>query len=119
MLFKPQLIGIESEGIHKLAYESIMKCDVDIRRDLYSNTVLTGGSTLFPNIDVRLTKEMTALAPTSCRVRIVAPPQRKYSVWIGGSILASVSTFGDYDLNWFCKDEHDDFGPSLVHRKCF
>jgi len=65
VLFKPNLIGKESEGIHKLAYESIMKCDVDIRRDLYTNTVLSGGTTMFPNIDVRLTKEMTSLAPAS------------------------------------------------------
>merc|ERR1719229_2098364 len=41
VLFKPNLIGKEGEGIHKLAYESIMKCDVDIRRDLYTNTVLS------------------------------------------------------------------------------
>merc|ERR1719266_3162182 len=47
VLFKPSLIGKESEGIHKLAYESIMKCDVDIRRDLYTNTVLSGGTTMF------------------------------------------------------------------------
>merc|ERR1719266_3082225 len=48
VLFRPNLIGKESEGIHKLTYDSIMKCDVDIRRDLYENTVLSGGSTMFP-----------------------------------------------------------------------
>eukprot|EP00488_Nonionellina_sp_1-RS-2012_P002615 TRINITY_DN50_c0_g1_i1.p1 TRINITY_DN50_c0_g1~~TRINITY_DN50_c0_g1_i1.p1 ORF type:complete len:210 (-),score=75.21 TRINITY_DN50_c0_g1_i1:266-895(-) len=63
VLFKPNLIGKESEGIHKLAYDSIMKCDVDIRRDLYMNTVLSGGSTLFPGIEVRLLNEMKQLAP--------------------------------------------------------
>merc|ERR1719384_537016 len=68
VLFQPNLIGKESEGIHKLAYESIMKWDVDIRRDLYTNTVLSGGTTMFPGIDVRLTKEMTALAPASTKV---------------------------------------------------
>jgi len=116
VLFKPNLIGKESEGIHKLAYESIMKCDVDIRRDLYTNTVLSGGTTMFPNIDVRLTKEMTALAPASIKVKIVAPPERKYSVWIGGSILSSLSTFQEM---WISKDEYDDSGPGIVHRKCF
>jgi len=116
VLFKPTLIGKESEGIHKLAYESIMKCDVDIRRDLYTNTVLSGGTTMFPNIDVRLTKEMTALAPASIKVKIVAPPERKYSVWIGGSILSSLSTFQEM---WISKDEYDDSGPGIVHRKCF
>jgi len=116
VLFKPSLIGKEQEGIHKLAYESIMKCDVDIRRDLYTNTVLSGGTTMFPNIDVRLTKEMTSLAPASIKVKIVAPPERKYSVWIGGSILSSLSTFQEM---WISKDEYDDSGPGIVHRKCF
>jgi actin-related protein len=116
VLFAPNLIGKESEGIHKLAYESIMKCDVDIRRDLYTNTVLSGGTTMFPNIDLRLTKEMTALAPASIRVKIVAPPERKYSVWIGGSILSSLSTFQEM---WISKDEYDESGPGIVHRKCF
>jgi actin len=116
VLFKPSLIGKESEGVHKLAYESIMKCDVDIRRDLYTNTVLSGGTTMFPGIDVRLTKEMTALAPASIKVKIVAPPERKYSVWIGGSILSSLSTFQEM---WITKDEYDESGPGIVHRKCF
>jgi len=116
VLFQPNLIGKESEGIHKLAYASIMKCDVDIRRDLYTNTVLSGGSTMFPNIDTRLTKEMTALAPASIKVKIVAPPERKYSVWIGGSILSSLSTFQEM---WISKDEYDESGPGIVHRKCF
>jgi actin len=116
VLFQPTFIGRESEGIHKLAYESIMKCDVDIRRDLYTNTVLSGGTTMFPNIDVRLTSEMTKLAPASIRVKIVAPPERKYSVWIGGSILSSLSTFSDM---WISKDEYDESGPGIVHRKCF
>ena len=93
-----------------------MRIDVDTRRDLYANTVLTGGSTMFPNIDVRLTKEMTALAPASCRVNIKAPPERKYSVWIGGSILSSLSTFQQM---WISKDEYDDSGPGIVHRKCY
>merc|ERR1711992_202649 len=116
VLFKPSLIGKESEGIHKMTYDSIMKCDVDIRRDLYQNTVLSGGSTMFPNIDVRLSKEITALAPASIKVKVVAPPERKYSVWIGGSILSSLSTFQEM---WISKDHYDESGPQIVHRMCF
>jgi len=116
VLFNPGLIGKESEGIHRLTYQSIMKCDVDIRRDLYTNTVLSGGTTMFPGIDVRLTKEMTQLAPASIKVKIVAPPERKYSVWIGGSILSSLSTFQEM---WITKEEYDESGPGIVHRKCF
>jgi len=116
VLFQPSFIGQEAEGIHRLTYDSIQKCDVDIRRDLYTNVVLSGGTTMFADIDKRLNKEMTALAPASVKVKIVAPPERKYSVWIGGSILSSLSTFQDM---WIQKDEYDESGPGIVHRKCF
>jgi actin, other eukaryote len=93
VLFQPSFIGMESPGIHEATYNSIMKCDVDIRKDLYGNVVLSGGTTMFPGIGDRMSKEITALAPSSMKVKVVAPPERKYSVWIGGSILASLSTF--------------------------
>merc|ERR1711991_462214 len=116
VLFQPSLIGNESEGIHKLAYNSIQKCDVDIRKDLYSNTVLSGGTTMYPNIDERVQKEIAALAPSTISVKVIAPPERKYSVWIRGSILSSLTTFQQM---WVTKSEYDESGPSIVHRKCF
>ncbi|KAF9980917.1 actin, partial [Mortierella antarctica] len=97
-------------------FNSIMKGDVDIRRDLYGNIVMSGGTTMYPGIADRMQKEITALAPSSMKVKIVAPPERKYSVWIGGSILASLSTFQQM---WISKMEYDESGPSIVHRKCF
>merc|ERR1712111_104054 len=84
---------MESCGIHETTYNSIMKCDVDIRKDLYANTVMSGGTTMYPGIADRMQKEITALAPSTIKIKIIAPPERKYSVWIGGSILASLSTF--------------------------
>jgi len=115
ILFNPSLVGLEQEGIHILTYSSIMKCDVDIRRDLYGNIVMSGGTTMFPGIADRMKKEVTAKAPSTMSIKIVAPPERKYSVWIGGSILASLSTFEDM---WIQKAEYDESGPSIVHRKC-
>ena len=115
-LFRPNLLGLEQQGVGALTHRTILKSDVDIRRDLFRNVVISGGTTMFPNIDVRLTKEMTALAPASIKVKIVAPPERKYSVWIGGSILSSLSTFQEM---WISKDEYDESGPGIVHRKCF
>jgi len=115
-LFQPSFIGKEQDGIHKLTYDSIQKCDIDIRKDLYTNVVLSGGTTMFTGIDKRLEKELTQLAPASVKVKIVAPPERKYSVWIGGSILSSLSTFQDM---WIQKEEYDESGPGIVHRKCF
>ena len=116
VLFQPAFLGMEASGIHETTFNSIMKCDVDIRKDLYGNIVLSGGTSMFNGIADRMQKEMTALAPPTMKIKIVAPPERKYSVWIGGSILASLSTFQQM---WISKEEYDESGPSIVHRKCF
>jgi len=87
------MLGKEASGIADLSFQSIMKCDVDIRKDLYANVVLSGGTTMFSGIGERMTKELVALAPSTMKIKVVAPPERKYSVWIGGSILSSLSTF--------------------------
>jgi len=115
-LFQPAFIGMEQCGIHETTYNSIMKSDVDLRKDLYANTVLSGGTTMFPGIADRMQKEISSLAPPTMKIKIIAPPERKYSVWIGGSILASLSTFQQM---WISKQEYDESGPSIVHRKCF
>merc|ERR1712087_898269 len=106
-LFQPQFLGLEQEGIHKLTFSSIMKCDVDIRKDLYGNIVMSGGTTMYQGIPERVQQEVKALAPDSMTI--------KYSVWIGGSILSSLSTFEEM---WIKKEEYDESGPSIVHRKC-
>ena len=116
VLFQPSFIGREASGIHDCTFQTIMKCDVDIRKDLYANIVLSGGTTMYPGIGERMTKELNALAPSTMKIKVVAPPERKYSVWIGGSILASLSTFQQM---WISKAEYDESGPSIVHRKCF
>jgi len=116
VLFQPSFIGKEASGIHDCTFQTIMKCDVDIRKDLYGNIVLSGGTTMFPGIGERMTKEITALAPSTMKIKVVAPPERKYSVWIGGSILSSLSTFQQM---WISKAEYDESGPAIVHRKCF
>ncbi|CAO2646362.1 Actin, cytoplasmic 2, partial [Lemmus lemmus] len=126
-LFQPSFLGMESCGIHETTFNSIMKCDVDIRKDLYANTVLSGGTTMYPGIADRMQKEQAQplwaeVEPgdrasfTVFPLQIIAPPERKYSVWIGGSILASLSTFQQM---WISKQEYDESGPSIVHRKCF
>jgi actin-related protein len=116
VLFQPSRLGLESRGIHETAFESVMKCDVDVRRDLFANVVLSGGTTMFPGLPDRVQKEIAALAPSGVRVRVVAPAERKYSVWIGGSILASLSSFQQM---WISRQDYDEVGPTIVHRKCF
>ncbi|KIH49501.1 Actin, partial [Ancylostoma duodenale] len=143
VLFQPAFIGMESSGIHETTYQSIMKCDVDIRKCQpkicsgplrqhcafwrYLNVPWNRGQNAEGNPTLG-TKVSTApsLSPSSApchqyifstmKIKIIAPPERKYSVWIGGSILASLSTFQQL---WISKQEYDESGPSIVHRKCF
>merc|ERR1712207_789 len=72
-LFQPSMLGLEAEGIHTTTYNSIMKCDVDIRKDLYANTVLSGGTTMYAGIADRMQKEITQLAPPTMKIKIIAP----------------------------------------------
>merc|ERR1711929_10864 len=81
-LFQPSFLGMESCGVHETTYNSI-------RKDLYANTVMSGGTTMYPGIADRMQKEITALA---------------------------LSTF---QKMWISKQEYDECGPSIVHRKCF
>uniref|UniRef100_A0A3Q4GVW8 Uncharacterized protein n=1 Tax=Neolamprologus brichardi TaxID=32507 RepID=A0A3Q4GVW8_NEOBR len=117
-LFQPSFLGMESCGIHETTFNSIMKCDVDIRKDLYANTVLSGGTTMYPGIADRMQREITSLAPKNLKIKVklLLLIYSFYSVWIGGSILASLSTFQDM---WISKQEYDESGASIVHRKCF
>ena len=115
-LFKPMMMGKEMPGFHEITYQSILKCDVDVRKELYSNIVMSGGTTMFPGIAERLSKEVTALAPSTMKIKITAPQERKFLVWIGGSILSSLSTF---QTMWITKAEYQETGSSIVHRKCF
>ncbi|XP_062607054.1 actin, alpha skeletal muscle-like [Saccostrea cucullata] len=107
---------MDSDGIHEMVYNSIMKCDNDILKDVYANRVLAGGSTMYSSINDRMQKEIKDLAPSTMKIKIIAPSARKYSVWIGGSILASLST---PKKMWSSRKEYDESCPSIVYRKCF
>jgi len=115
VLFNPCLIGKESKGVDQFLYDTVMHCDIDLRKDLFSNIVMSGGTTMYQGLSERITKELTRLVPPSSHVRVVAPPERKYSVWIGGSILSSLNTFQE---NWITKEEYNECGPSIIHDRC-
>lgn len=113
ILFQPKLTGYEFEGIHSIVNTAIMKIDVNVRKNLYSNIILAGGTTLLPGLADRLKKEIQKLS--SDVINIILPKDRKYSSWIGGSILASSPEFQSKCIT---KCEYDEYGPSIVHKKC-
>jgi actin len=115
-LFKPGMIGAEAKGFDELTIDSISKCDIDVRKDLYGNIVLSGGTTMYKGLPERLAQDIGKKTPGGLKPKVVAPPERKYSVWIGGSILSSLTTFQNM---WILKQEYDEAGPSIVHNKCF
>ncbi|GLV37857.1 Actin 42A [Carabus blaptoides fortunei] len=92
------------------------RCPESLFQPSFLGMESTGGTTMYPGIADRMQKEITALAPSTMKIKIIAPPERKYSVWIGGSILASLTTFQQM---WISKLEYDESGPGIVHRKCF
>lgn len=85
--------------MHQIVVDSINRTDLDLRKALYSNIVLSGGSTLTKGFGDRLLTEVQRLAVKDMRIKIFAPPERKYSTWIGGSILAGLSTFRKVSQN--------------------
>ncbi|MGY0219259.1 hypothetical protein ACWJJH_18060 [Endozoicomonadaceae bacterium StTr2] len=92
-MFKPELISMKSAGLAETAYNSVMKCDVDLRPELYSNVVLAGVNTRYPGMAERMKKELASLAPSTMKIKIIASPERHISSWIGGSIFAEMSAF--------------------------
>ena len=115
-LFKPHLLGLgDADGYPALVAKSIGKCDIDVRKELFENIVLSGGTTMFPGLAERLQRELATAHRAGAQARVIAPPERKYSVWIGGSILSSLTTF---QSSWVQKSEYDENGVNIVHQKC-
>lgn len=93
VLFQPDLIGSEEAGVQTCLHQSLMRSDRDLRSVLYKHIVLAGGSTLFKGFGDRLLNDLRKVAPDGTKIIISAPPQRKWSTWVGGSILAALNTF--------------------------
>ncbi|KAJ3085360.1 Actin-2 [Quaeritorhiza haematococci] len=113
IMFNPELVGLEFAGVHQVVVDSINKADMDLRKALFSNVVLSGGSTLCKGFGDRLLNEVKKLALKDIKIKIYAPPERKYSTWIGGSILASLNTFKKM---WVSAEEYQE-DPDVIHKK--
>ena len=114
-LFNPKLIGLEAGGIHESIYSSISSCDRNIQKALFENIIVSGGSTMYPCLAERLELELRRLLTSrKLTVRVISPPERKYSVWIGGSILSSLESFQSL---WVTREEFETIGVEVIHQK--
>lgn len=104
-------------GIQDLVMHSINKADIDVKRDLFSNILLSGGTTLISGFKKRLENHIQELAPPNHKIKLMATSdsERKVAPWIGGSILSSLGTFQQM---WMTKQEYEEHGSILVERKC-
>jgi len=107
LLFNPSLYNLEVLPLHQAIIECINECDLDIRRELLNNVFLSGGSSMFPNLKSRLYKELELLLAKQKKkmqtLKIIAPKERMFSVWIGGSILSMIPEFSD---NWVTREQY-------------
>ncbi|CAG5132873.1 unnamed protein product [Candidula unifasciata] len=117
MLFQPDKFGFsEKTGVHQMINSAISACELDTRKSLYNNVILSGGSTQFEGLVNRLKQELKPFGALGAEARISAPKDRILSAWSGGSVLASLSSF---ESNWISKKEYEDSGRQVVHTRCF
>ena len=115
LLFKPELNGKTCKSMHALAWQSVSNSDIDIRKDLCKNMILSGGTTMYQGLPDRLKDEVVGLAPAGAEIKVIASADRKFAVWKGASTFSSLSTF---ESQWITKQDYEEHGASIVARKC-
>ena len=93
LLFNPEINGINSPGIARAIWMAINDSDLDVRRDLCSNIVLGGGSSMFNNINARLHEELINYAEGAVKFNITASPDRRFQALKGASTMVSLTGF--------------------------
>jgi len=116
LMFRPVMHNLEVKGLHELVHKTSMDCDVDVRKDLFGNIVMAGGTTMFPFMKERLQEDVQKKVAESVKVKVTAPPERRVSAWIGGSILSSLDQF---QAMWITQQEFQEHGANIVNRNCF
>ena len=105
-------------GYHQMVNDAINKADLEIKKELYSNIFLCGGNTLFSGFMERFQKQIGITNKQLFKPKIVTHPsntEKKFSAWIGGSILSSLGTFHQL---WLSKAEFEEHGAMIIERKC-
>lgn len=103
----------------------VQSTPIDVRKKLYKNIVLSGGSTMFKDFGRRLQRDIKSLVnerieiseklsgvkSTGVEVQVISHKRQRNAVWFGGSLLAQTAEFKSY---CYTKQDYDEYGPSIV-----
>jgi len=112
ILFQPKFYNKGDKGIHQIVHTSVMNCNQERHKELFNNIVLAGGGSLFEGFSNRLTRELSLLTEMKCKVQ--SPIERRYSTYIGGSIIGSLTTFKDLCIS---RKDYNETGAEGIHKK--
>ncbi|XP_019613169.2 actin-like protein 9 [Rhinolophus sinicus] len=117
LLFSPpEMPGLSPVGIPTMVKQSLHKVPQEVRADVAQNVLLCGGSSLFLGFPGRFQEELLGTLAPEAHAVVVARSTRNFSVWIGGSILASLRAFQSC---WVLREQYEEQGPYIVYRKCY
>ena len=114
ILFKPSLVNLENLSFQEMIFNSVNKVDIQLKKELYNNVLISGGNTLFKGIQERLHTEIRKLSPKNMKVRLHTPGNRSLSCWNGGNIISTLEIFKKM---WITKNEWMEKGKSILHIK--
>eukprot|EP01016_Furgasonia_blochmanni_P034761 TRINITY_DN3786_c0_g1_i1.p1 TRINITY_DN3786_c0_g1~~TRINITY_DN3786_c0_g1_i1.p1 ORF type:complete len:368 (-),score=109.24 TRINITY_DN3786_c0_g1_i1:261-1307(-) len=115
LLFQPKRIGRNCLGVHEVAHQAAIMCEAPLRKELYANLVLAGGTSQMAGFAERVQSEVQKLAGNANKVNVITPIDRAYSAWLGGAIVATLPAFEDM---WITRTDYDEYGAQIVHSKC-
>lgn len=128
IFFNPEISNSDFLApLSEIVDDCIQNSPIDVRRPLYKNIVLSGGSTMFRDFDRRLQRDIQRLVnarlktsyslsqgrlePKPIDVQVLSHHMQRYAVWFGGSMLASTSEF--YSNYSHTKEQYNEWGPSI------
>jgi len=114
-LFHPTVVGITDLGIPGLLLHAVEAAEPDQRGAVGAHVAVAGGTSLTPGFTARLQSELELQWPDRPDVRLLTPADGHLSAWNGAAILSSLNLFHSL---WITKQQYNDHGPSIVHRRC-
>ncbi|CAN6989684.1 unnamed protein product [Brassica oleracea var. botrytis] len=115
-LFHPADLGMNQAGLAECIVRAVSSCHSYLQPVLYQSIILTGGSTLFPQLKERLERELRPLVPDHFDVKITTQEDPILGVWRGGSLLASSP---DFESMCVTKAEYEELGSARCRRRFF